>query len=144
MIRERWSNKKLIVSRDKLEKLRGIKQKLLAYEKFLHSNPEYVDTTVLIQICPGTTQDSSYESEIMSIVGRINALTGDISFSQPVVLLQQDIGFEQYVALQCEAEVFVVASMREGLNLTCHEYIIATTEKKSPLMLSELLDLHLF
>lgn len=137
MIRERWSNKKLIVSRDKLEKLRGIKQKLLAYEKFLHSNPEYVDTTVLIQICPGTTQDSSYESEIMSIVGRINSLTGDISFSQPVVLLQQDIGFEQYVALQCEAEVFVVASMREGLNLTCHEYIIATTEKKSPLMLSE-------
>lgn len=137
MIRERWGDQHLIVSRDKLDKLRGIKQKLLAYEKFLLGNPDYIDTTVLIQICPGSTQDSSYESEIMAIVARINSLTSDISFAQPVVLLQQDIGFDQYLALQCEADVFVVSSMREGLNLTCHEYIIATTEKKSPLMLSE-------
>lgn len=137
MIRERWADQKLIVSRDKIDKLRGIKQKLLAYERFLLSNPEYVDNTVLIQICIGTSHDPSYESELLGIVSRINSLTDNISISQPVVFLQQDIEFDQYVALQCEADVFVVSSMREGLNLTCHEFVIATSEKKSPLMLSE-------
>lgn len=136
LIRERWCNQHLILSRDKLDKLRGIKQKFLAYEIFLKNNPEFIDNTVLIQIC-STSNDPDYESEILQIVDRINSLSEDISLSQPVVLLQKDIEFEQYVALQCEAELFVVSSMREGLNLTCHEFITATSEKKSPLLLSE-------
>lgn len=137
MIRERWGGQKLLVLRDKLDRLRGIKQRLLAYEKLLLTHPEYVDNTVLIQICIGSVQDSDYEAEIMQIVSRINSLAENISVNQPVIFLQQDIDFEQYLALQCELEVFVVSSMREGLNLTCHEFIVATLEKKSPLVLSE-------
>ncbi|CCG26080.1 Tps3 regulatory subunit of trehalose-phosphate synthase [Candida orthopsilosis Co 90-125] len=137
LIRERWGEQKLIISRDKLDKLRGIKQKLLAYEKFLNQHPEYIDKTVLIQICIGSGSDPSYESEVMKIISRINSLPENISVIQPVVLLQKDIEFDQYLALQCEAESFVVSSMREGLNLTCHEFITATEEKKSPLILSE-------
>lgn len=136
-IRTRWGDSHLIVSRDKLDKLRGIKQKLLAYELFLRANPAYVNTSVLIQICIGSGHDPEYESDILAIVSRINALADNIAISQPVVFLQQDIAFDQYVALQCEADVFVVSSMREGLNLTCHEFVIATTEKKAPLMISE-------
>ncbi|KAK6204263.1 regulatory subunit of alpha,alpha-trehalose-phosphate synthase [Scheffersomyces amazonensis] len=137
LIRERWGNQHLIVSRDKLDRLRGIKQKLLAYETFLVNNPEYIDTTVLIEVCIGSAHDPDYESEITQIVSRINSLPDNISVSQPVVLLQRDIEFEQYVALLCEADLFIVSSMREGLNLTCHEFITATNEKKSPLVLSE-------
>ncbi|KAG7664828.1 TPS3 [[Candida] subhashii] len=139
LIKEKWKNKKLIVCRDKMDKLRGIRHKLLAYEMFLQNNPQYIDSTVLIQICiRGSSHiDSQYESEIMKIVSRINSLPENISTVQPVVLLQRDIDFDQYLALQCEADVFVVSSLREGLNLTCHEYIVATSEKKSPLMLSE-------
>lgn len=136
-IRQRWPDQKLIVSRDKLDKLRGIKEKLLAYEKFLITHPSYVDDTVLIQICIGSSSEEDYNSEVMKIVGRINSMAQNIAVSQPVVLLHQDIGFDQYLALQLEADIFVVSSMREGLNLTCHEFIVATTERKSPLMLSE-------
>lgn len=137
LIRERWGEQKLIISRDKLDKLRGIKQKLLAYEKFSNQHPEYIDKTVLIQICIGSGSDPLYELEVMKIISRINSLPENISVIQPVVLLQKDIEFDQYLALQCEAELFVVSSMREGLNLTCHEFITATEEKKSPLILSE-------
>ena len=104
---------------------------------FLTDNPEYIESTVLIQICIGSAQDPDYELEIMKIVSRINSMPENISVTQPVVLLQRDIGFDQYLALLCEADVFVVSSMREGLNLTCHEFITATEDKKSPLMLSE-------
>ncbi|CAI5759078.1 unnamed protein product [Candida verbasci] len=136
LIKDRWKNQKLLVSRDKLDKLRGIKQKLLAYEMFLKENPEYIEKTVLIQICT-STQDQDYEAEIMKIVSRINSLPENISVTQPVVLLQRDLDFDQYLALQCEADTFIVSSMREGLNLTCHEFITATEEKKSPLLISE-------
>lgn len=136
-IRQRWDKHHLIVSRDKVNKLRGIKEKLLAYERFLRAHPQFVDNTVLIQVCIESDLNDDYMSQIITIVSRINALPPNMSVSQPVVLLQQDINFDQYIALQAEADAFVVSCMREGLNLTCHEFIIATTENKSPLMLSE-------
>ncbi|CCH45391.1 alpha,alpha-trehalose-phosphate synthase (UDP-forming) [Wickerhamomyces ciferrii] len=138
LIRERWPNKKLVVARDKFDRIRGVKQKLLAYEIFLKKNPEYIESTVLIQVClRSSATDIALETEIMSIVDRINSLSPNISNSQPVVFLHQDIDFTQYLALISEAELFIVSSMREGMNLTCHEFIVATNEKKSPLILSE-------
>lgn len=137
MITERWKSEILIVSRDKLDKLRGVKQKLLAYERFLQQNPEYVEKTVLIQIFIGADDDDDYESEVLQIASRINSMAENISDTQPVVTLHNGIEFDQYLALLSEADMFVVSSMREGLNLTCHEFVVAAGEKKSPLVLSE-------
>lgn len=137
LICERWKDQLLLVSRDKLDKLRGIKQKLLAYEQFLKENPQFIEKTVLVEVFMGSSSNSDYKAEVMQIVSRINSLADNISIAQPVVILEQDIDFEQYLALQHEAAVFIVASFREGLNLTCHEFIEASTEKKSPLILSE-------
>lgn len=139
LIRQRWDqNKFLIVSRDKFDRIRGLKKKLLAFEMFLKENPELVNKAILIQIClKSSSIDSDYEKEIVSIVDRINSLSSNISTHQPVVFLHQDIDFIQYLALMSEADALFVNSMREGMNLTCHEFIIATKEKKSPLILSE-------
>ena len=137
LIREKYGDTKIILSRDKVDKLRGIKQKFLAYERVLKSNPEMLESTVFIQILMGNVSDSNYELEIMKIALRINLMSENISNITPLVLLKTDLEFEQYVALQCEADLFIVLSMREGLNLTCHEFICATYDKKSPLMLSE-------
>lgn len=138
LIKQRWGDKKIIVGRDKFDRIRGVKEKLLAYEMFLQNNPEYLETTVLIQIClKSSTVENALESEIMSVVDRINSLSPNISTTQPVVFIHQDIDFVQYLALIAEADTFIVSSMREGMNLTCHEFIVATAEKKSPLILSE-------
>lgn len=137
LITERWNDQTLIVSRDHLDKLRGVKPKLLAYERFLRENPSYVEKVVLLQVFSGATDDDDYESEVMQIVSRINSMSETLSDTPPVVIVHQDIGFDQYLALLSEADVFVVSSMREGLNLTCHEFIIAAETKKSPLILSE-------
>lgn len=40
-IKERYQDKKLIVARDKLNNVRGVRQKLLAYELFLNKYPEW-------------------------------------------------------------------------------------------------------
>ena len=137
LIRDRWKDQLLIVSRDKPDKLRGIKQKLLAYEKYLQNDRKRLETTVLVQIFIGEAKDDDYEAEVLQIISRINSMADNLSAAQPVVILQHDIDFDQYLALQCEADLFIVSSMREGLNLTCHEFIIATSRKKAPLVLSE-------
>ncbi|AAS52957.1 AER276Cp [Eremothecium gossypii ATCC 10895] len=137
LIRERWAGKKLIVSRDQFDRIRGLRKKMLAYERFLKLNPEYIDRVVLIQVCLGSGRDSEMEREVMTVVDRINALSRDISVSQPVVFLHQDLQFPQYLALNCEADMFLVSTMREGMNLTCHEFVICSQEKNAPLLLSE-------
>ncbi|CAN3366407.1 trehalose synthase complex regulatory subunit Tps3p [Diutina catenulata] len=137
LVQEKWGNKQIILSRDKMDKLRGIKQKFLAYERFLRQNPKKVESTVLIQILMDRTGDPTYEQEVMKIAARINSLSENISNTTPLVILRKDLAFEHYLSLLVEADLFIVSSMREGLNLTCHEFICATHEKHSPLMLSE-------
>ena len=138
LISKRWSNKKLIVSRDKIDKIRGLKEKLLAYERFLNDHPEYINDTILILICiNGGTTDDEYKNEVLSIVERINSRTKNISTDQPIILLNRDIEFEQYIALLAKANLFIVSTLREGMNLTCHEFICATQKLHSPLILSE-------
>ncbi|TID30633.1 hypothetical protein CANINC_000788 [Pichia inconspicua] len=138
MIGERWSKKKLIVSKDKLDRIRGLKEKLLAYERFLNDHPDFIYNTTMLLICPsGSNNDEDYVNEIFSIIERINSMTENISIDQPIVLLNQDIAFDQYLALLGSADVFIVSTLREGMNLTCHEFVCASQEKHSPLILSE-------
>ncbi|KAK9468761.1 glycosyltransferase family 20-domain-containing protein [Lipomyces arxii] len=137
MLRERWPDKKMIVGRDKLDQFRGVRQKMLGYERFLKDHPEYRDQAIFIQVCLTNIASQDLESEVSDVVTRINSSTHVVS-EPPVVFLHQDISFEQYLALLFEADVFVVTSLREGMNLTCHEYIFCQDEtKKGPLILSE-------
>ncbi|KAA8910214.1 hypothetical protein TRICI_004232 [Trichomonascus ciferrii] len=139
MIRERWPmGKKLIVARDKLDHIRGVKEKLLAYEEFLKTHPEWIENAVLIQVCLSNVADPELESEVTKIVDRISSLRTNLAGSQPVVFLQQDIEFQQYIALLAEADAFAVTSLREGMNLTCHEFVFCNDPKvQGPLILSE-------
>ena len=41
MLREKYAGKKLIVARDKLDYIKGVRQKLLAFEQFLVHHPEW-------------------------------------------------------------------------------------------------------
>jgi len=135
-IRERYGNRKLIVARDKMDHIRGIKAKLQAFELFLHYYPEWADKVVLIQVALSTTEDPDLRDQVHEIISRINSYYGSLDYS-PVVFLYQDIPFSQYLALLTEADALVVTSLREGMNLTSHEFIECQEGKYSPLLLSE-------
>ncbi|CCH60175.1 hypothetical protein TBLA_0C03720 [Henningerozyma blattae CBS 6284] len=143
IIRQRWKDKKLIVSRDHLDPIRGIDKKLLAFERFLIENPEYREKVVLIQICIGgnkTTRNDYIERKVTIIADRINSLSSNniSDFStQHVVFLHQEIDRNQYLALACEADIFLISAFREGMNLTCHDFVTCSMDKKAPLLLSE-------
>ncbi|KAI9700547.1 MAG: hypothetical protein M1820_006701 [Bogoriella megaspora] len=143
VIRERYQGKRLIVARDKLDSVRGVRQKLLSFELFLNKNPEWRDKVVLLQVATSTGEkQSELQATVSDIVSRIDSVHSTLAH-QPLVFLKQDIGFSQYLALLSVADVFMITSLREGMNLTAHEYIFCQdgreTEGKAhgPLILSE-------
>ena len=122
IISERYQDKRLIVSRDKIDSVRGIRQKLLSYELFLNTYPEWAEKVVLIQVATSTTEQPELEATISDIAMRINSNHSTLAH-QPLVFLKQDLAFSQYLALITVADALMITSLREGMNLTSHEFV---------------------
>ncbi|KAF2474620.1 uncharacterized protein BDR25DRAFT_280032 [Lindgomyces ingoldianus] len=140
-MQERYKGKRLIVARDKLDYIRGVRQKLLAFELFLNKYPEWKDKVVLIQVATSDQENAELEKGVNEILNRIDTQHSSL-YHQPLVLLKQDISFSQYVALLTVADALMITSLREGMNLTCHEFILcqdgrASDKKYGPVILSE-------
>ncbi|KAJ2516979.1 Trehalose-6-P synthase/phosphatase complex subunit [Coemansia sp. RSA 2049] len=135
-LNEKYMGKYLLVGRDKLDHVKGVRQKLLGYECFLNENPEFSSKTVFIQIALTTAEHNELQVQAMDVVNRINSRFGTIEH-QPVVFFHKDIPYSQYLALLSRADAMVITSLRDGMNLTSHEYVLCQREKNSPLILSE-------
>lgn len=137
VIRQRWPTQRIIAARDKLDPIRGLKQKMKAFDQFLTQNPEWASKVVLVQICTGANDNPDISLD--SLVDQINSKHGDVASAvQPVVLLKQDVKFEQYLALLSEADGFCVSCLRDGMNLTCHEFVECSgRDRMGSLILSE-------
>lgn len=69
-----------------------------------------------------TNEQPELEATISDIATRVNSTHSNLAH-QPLVFLKQDITFPQYLALITLADVLMVTSLREGMNLTSHEFI---------------------
>ncbi|KAI9504133.1 glycosyl transferase, partial [Coemansia spiralis] len=135
-LREKYAGNYLLVGRDKLDHVKGVRQKMLGYECFLNENPEFASKTVFIQIALTTAEHNELQVQVMDVVNRINSKFGTIEH-QPVVFFHKDIPYSHYLALLSTADAMVITSLRDGMNLTSHEYVLCQREKNSPLILSE-------
>lgn len=141
-VQKKHKGKKIIVARDRLDGIHGIRQKLLGYEQFLNMNPELSKQTVLIQVATSSEEDSELLVKVYDIITRIDRAYGDVTH-QPIVFLRQDIVFSQYLALLTIADAFITTSLRDGMGLNAHEYIFcqdgkgSAAKKHGPLLLSE-------
>jgi trehalose 6-phosphate synthase/phosphatase len=115
-LREKYAGKQVLIGRDKNDYVKGVRQKMLAFERFLMLHPEFhgkVSTSlslmsiydfssiiqvVLIQVALSTTEENENECQVSDVVARINSKYGSIEYS-PVVYLHQDISFSHYLAL---------------------------------------------
>lgn len=91
---------------------------------------------VLIQVALTTTSIVELQSTVTDIVTRINCSYATLEY-QPVVYLHQDITYHQYIALLELADALVVTSLRDGMNLTSHEFVYLQNKNHAPLILSE-------
>ena len=128
---------KLIVGRDKLDVIQGVRHKISAFESFLDKYPEYQGKVVLIQVALQTTEENEAQGGVADVVSHLNSRFSTLTY-QPVVFLHtQDLTFSQYLALLTVADAFMVTSLREGMALRAHEFVECQEQRHRPLILSE-------
>lgn len=118
-IQAEFRDKIIFCAIDRLESLKGIPLKLLGLERFLLRCPQWVGKIVLIQI-----GISAYErgddfvktrKEILTIVENINSIwPGTVHFKE---CAESQMKLQQRLALLRAADVCMVTSIRDGLNL---------------------------
>ena len=140
-IQERYKDKVLIVARHKLDHVHGVRQKLLAYELFLNKYPEWRGKTCMIQIATSTSEQAELFTTVSDICTRIDNEHSSL-VHQPLIFLKQDMDFSQYLALLSVADALMISSLRDGMNLTPHEFVTCQDgrsdgKKHAPVILSE-------
>ncbi|KAH8082822.1 trehalose 6-phosphate phosphatase [Cristinia sonorae] len=137
-LRVLYEGKKIIVGRDKLDVVKGVVQKLRAFEKLLHDYPQWIGKVVLIQVTSPALSDSpKLERQVSELVAHINGEYGSLDFI-PVHHYHQTIKKDEFYALLSVADLGVITPLRDGMNTTSMEFVLAQDKtKKSPLVLSE-------
>ncbi|KAJ2977343.1 hypothetical protein NUW58_g7840 [Xylaria curta] len=142
-LRKLYKGKKIIVGRDRLDSVRGVTQKLQAFERFLEIYPEWREKVVLIQVTSPTSRkdvkddaENKIASRVNELVMKINGTFGSLGFS-PVQHYPQYLAPDEYFALLRAADIGLITSVRDGMNTTSLEYVVCQRDTHGPVILSE-------
>lgn len=132
---------RVILSVDRLDYSKGIINRLQGFELFLEKNPSYQKKVVfLLAVVPSRLDVEHYEElkkQIDETVGKINGRFGTVGWA-PIVYQYTFLPFHQLVALYAIADVALITSLRDGMNLVAKEYIATRTKGTGVLILSEM------
>ncbi len=125
----------LLLGVDRLDYTKGIDLKLKAFCLFLRKYKNRMSKKVsLMQVAVPTRRDVPFymqlKKEIEQLVGEINGEFGEPNYT-PIQYLYTSVDFENLLALYRAADVLLVTSKRDGMNLVTLEYI-ASQNKKNP------------
>ena len=134
-------DRKIILGVDRLDYMKGIQHKLQAYEMFLDRHPEWVSNCVLVQLAvPSRGECKDYQrlrKNVHELVGHLCGKHSHLTSGPPVLYLDQAIDFTGLVALYRAADVMLITSIRDGMNLVAFEYVASQEGNNGVLVLSE-------
>lgn len=141
-IKESFGHRKLIISVDRLDYSKGIVMRLHGYERLLKTNPNLRGKVVLYMlVVPSRDTVDQYKQlldEIDRLVGHINSVYGDNQWI-PIAYFYTSIPIEELSALYLAADICIVSSLRDGMNLVCKEFVATKAHSQDGvLILSEL------
>lgn len=129
----------LIVGVDRLDYTKGILHRLRAYEELLEDGVIDSQETTFVQVAvPSREGLESYQvlrDEVEQLVGNINGNFGAMDRAA-IHYFHHSYSFESTVALYLAADVLLVTSLRDGMNLVAKEYV-AARRRNGVLVLSE-------
>ena len=119
MIRSQFQGKVIFAAIDRLESLKGIPLKLIALERFLQRCPEWAGKIVLIQVGISAFERgddyTATRNEVIAMVTKINERwPNTIQFQE---CAESEMRLQQRMALLRAADVVMVTTIRDGLNL---------------------------
>ncbi|KXX68369.1 bifunctional alpha,alpha-trehalose-phosphate synthase (UDP-forming)/trehalose-phosphatase [Flammeovirga sp. SJP92] len=135
------SKNKSILSIDRLDYSKGIKHRLLGFDKFLSKYPEYQgEVSLILLVVPSRDKVDQYQhlkEEIDTLVGKINGKYSRMNWS-PIHYFYRSFSFDGLSALYKASDVGLVTPLRDGMNLVCKEFVASKTDQQGVLILSEM------
>ncbi|HEY4526646.1 MAG TPA: trehalose-6-phosphate synthase, partial [Candidatus Paceibacterota bacterium] len=125
---------------DRLDYIKGIPERLKGIEFFFERHPEYIGRLTLLQIAsPTRTSVDTYTKHAQTVfaeVERINRKLGTRDW-KPIVLHHRSFTHAELRALYRLADVCLISSLHDGMNLVAKEYAAARGDETGVLVLSQ-------
>jgi trehalose 6-phosphate synthase len=125
---------------DRLDYTKGIVERLEAIEQLLHDHPWHRERLTMVQIAaPSRTRIPSYadlRTRVEETVARINQRYQTTHW-KPVVLIERQCGHDEVNRWYQAADVCLVTSLHDGMNLVAKEYVAARDDEDGVLLLSK-------
>ena len=125
---------------DRLDYTKGIPERLAALEHLFEAYPSWRESFTFVQkSTPSRTTIPAYErhgATVREAVDRLNERFGTESW-RPVVYTEEVLDHADLTTLYREADVMIVSSLQDGMNLVAQEYVAASLENDGALVLSQ-------
>jgi trehalose 6-phosphate synthase len=130
----------LLLGVDRMDYTKGIVERLLAIELLFQDHPLYREKLTFIQIAsPSRTGIQRYADlriEVEGTVERINR-TFQSGGWKPVILIQRQCSHDEVARYYRAADLCLVTSLHDGMNLVAKEYVAARNDGDGVLVLSK-------
>lgn len=141
-VRERFglpANVKLCVGVERLDYTKGIPDRFQALDELFTRYPEWVGKVVFLQIAaPSRGTLPAYQQlhdECLRYAEELNQRYGGENYS-PVLLLAEHHSQEQVYEIYRAADICMVTSLHDGMNLVAKEFVAARDDEQGVLLLS--------
>ena len=125
---------------DRMDYTKGILERFLAIERLLELQPRWIGKFSFVQIAAPTRssieQYHEFEVHVRALAARINNrfARGDYA---PIILKVEHHEPEQVYEYYRAADVCIVSSLHDGMNLVAKEFVAARDDEQGVLMLSQ-------
>jgi len=130
----------LVLGVDRMDYTKGIVERLDAIEQLFEEHPFHRERLTMVQIAaPSRTRIKSYvdlRQRVVETVERINARYQTAHW-KPVILIERQCSHEEVDRWYRAADVCLVTSLHDGMNLVAKEYLAAREDEDGVLVLSK-------
>ncbi|HEX8692330.1 MAG TPA: trehalose-6-phosphate synthase [Longimicrobium sp.] len=125
---------------DRLDYSKGLPEKFKALEFLWDRYPEFRERFTYIQVAVPSRSDIEAYDELSQKVDRqvweVNERFGTADW-KPISLVKQSLPAERLAVLYRLADVCIVSSLQDGMNLVAKEFVASQVDRKGVLLLSE-------
>jgi len=125
---------------DRIDYTKGIIERILAIDRFLEKYPEYKKEFVFIQLAaPSRTHIKRYHE----LIGEIDELVEKKNWKyldgnwKPIIYLKRYFSQDEIEPYYMLADICIVSSLHDGMNLVAKEYVAAKKDLTGSLILSQ-------
>ncbi|USQ97925.1 alpha,alpha-trehalose-phosphate synthase (UDP-forming) [Caulobacter sp. RL271] len=120
--------RKMVVGVDRLDYSKGLEERLIGFERFLHDHPNLRREVMLLQIAPISRDEvEAYQDlrgRLDGLIGRINGAYAEMDFT-PIRYVNRSYRRDELAGVYRASKAALVTPLRDGMNLVAKEYVAA-------------------